>query len=536
MSIIDARQMALPACLEADVCIVGAGAAGLTLAADLAAEGRDVCLVESGGFTPDEGTQSLYDLESTGYPIRPNYMSRARYFGGSCNLWAGRNMTLNPLDFERREWVPHSGWPISYEEVARYYPRAFQLLETPGLDQVSKGYLDERMSVAERRLFEDQIFAPTVSLWARSPTRFGSTFGSALRRSKNARVVLNASATKITLTRSRNAVELVSASTLEGGRLDIRAHHFVLACGGLENARLLLASRDQLPMGVANEHDRVGRFFMDHPRTVFGKVHVPASSRFPLLRGRPLRDGKLQVGIGLSPETQERERLLNHYLTFELETSSYSAAQYQSFIQTMKVVLRRGYAGSRWDFARAHVTDIPELVYLLSPKELMPHSLYRAFFALREAIPRRPAPRTYVAVYFCEQPPDPVSRVTLGNEVDRLGMNRLKLHWRISDQVKEGVLRMQELLRLELERTGVGYLEEEDTDPVFTDASHHVGTTRMSLSPREGVVDTDCRAYGVRNLYLAGSSVFPCAGHANPTLTIVALALRLADHLRSSPD
>ena len=119
MSIVDARELDLPARLDTDICIVGAGAAGLTLAADLLASGRDICLVESGGFTPDEGTQSLYDLESIGYPVRPNFMSRARYFGGSCNLWAGRNMALNLLDFERRDWVPYSGWPIPYEEVAR---------------------------------------------------------------------------------------------------------------------------------------------------------------------------------------------------------------------------------------------------------------------------------------------------------------------------------------------------------------------------------------------------------------------------------
>ena len=198
---------------------------------------------------------------------------------------------------------------------------------------------------------------------------------------------------------------------------------------------------------------------MDHPRAVFGKVHLPAGVQVPMLRGRPLSDGKLQVGVGLSAATQKREGLLNHYVTFELQTSGYAEAKYQSFIQTMKVVLRRGYAGSRWDFARSHVTKIPDMIYLLSPKELMPHFLYRAFVAARDAIPRRPAPKTFVAVYFCEQPPDPASRVTLSEETDRLGMNKLNLHWHLGDSVKQGVFRMQELLRQELERTGMGRLE-----------------------------------------------------------------------------
>jgi len=533
VSFIDARDPSSPGQIETDVCIAGGGAAGITLASELLSSGVNVCLVESGGFTPDEETQSLYDLDSIGYPVRENFMSRARYFGGSCNLWAGRNMTLNALDFASRAWVPGSGWPIPHTEVSRFYPRAYEILELPGPERTTPEALRARMSVDERKLFDEGTFTPTVSLWPRSATRFGSAFGSMLRKAPNARVLLNASVTHVALNEAGTAVTSVAASTLDGRRTTIRARHFVLACGGLENARLLLASRDRQPQGIGNSHDMLGRHFMDHPRAVFGKIHLPPGRELPLLRGRPLPDGKLQVGVGLAPAVQERERLLNHYVTFELQTSGYAEAKYQSFIQTMKVVLRRGYAGSRWDFARSHLTDIPELVYLLSPKELMPHPVSRAFVALRDAIPRRPTPKTYVAVYFCEQPPDPASRVTLSDETDRLGMNKLKLHWHIDESVRQGVFRMQELLRSELERTGVGRLETAREEPVFTDASHHIGTTRMGLTPKEGVVDTDCRAHGVDNLYLASSSVFPCAGHANPTMTILALVLRLGDHLRS---
>ena len=394
MSIIDARELSAPEGLQTDVCIVGGGAAGITLASELIASGMDICLVESGGFTPDEDTQALYDLQSTGYPVRENFMSRARYFGGSCNLWAGRNMTLNAIDFEARDWVPDSGWPIPHAEVARYYPRTFEILELPTLDRVTPEFLDQRMSANERKLFEGGTLAPTLSLWPRSATRFGSAFGSTLRKASNVRVLLNASVTRIALNDTGSAVQSVTAATLTGRRIDIKARHFVLASGGLENARLLLASRDKHTTGIGNGHDRVGRYFMDHPRAVFGKVHLPAGVQVPTLRGRPLSDGKLQVGVGLSAATQKREGLLNHYVTFELQTSGYAEAKYQSFIQTMKVVLRRGYAGSRWDFARAHMTKIPDMIYLVSPKELMPHFLYRGFVAARDAIPRRPAPKT----------------------------------------------------------------------------------------------------------------------------------------------
>jgi choline dehydrogenase-like flavoprotein len=533
MSIIDVRQLPHLTQFDTDVCIVGAGAAGITLARELAGTALDVCLVESGGFTADPQTQSLYDLESTGVALRENYMSRARYFGGSCNLWAGRSMLLSELDLQPRDWVADSGWPISYAELAAYYSRAAAVLELPGVTEQDFDRYQSRISTDEKEIFSNGDFVPTTSLWAKSPQRFGADFRSLLRRAANIRVLLNASITKINLNGAGKTVESVTAMTLGGGSFQVRARHYVLACGGLENARLLLVSRDQQPNGVGNQFDLVGRYFMDHPRAVFGKVHVPASRRLRALRGRPLPDGKLQIGIGLSAETQRRERLLNHYVTLESQTSGYTQARYQAMVQTAKVLLRKGHAGSRWDFRRMKVSDLPNMVYLLSPKELMPHLLYRWYVAAREAIPRRPKPQTYIAVYFCEQPPDRDSRVTLTESTDRLGMPQLKLHWHIGESVTRSILRMQELLGNRLRESGVGHLEPTTDGINFTDASHHTGTTRMSAGAESGVVDTQCRVHGVENLFVAGSSVFPCAGHANPTITIVALSLRLAAHLRS---
>jgi choline dehydrogenase-like flavoprotein len=308
----------------------------------------------------------------------------------------------------------------------------------------------------------------------------------------------------------------------------------VLACGGVESARLLLLSRDRHAQGIGNANNHVGRYFMDHPRAVFGRIHVPAGRSLPLLRGRPVRSGKFQLGIGLSPATQRRERMLNHYVTFEELSSGYTEASYQRMIQLAKVALRRGHAGSRWDLAKSRVAELPEMIYLLSPKELMPHPIYRAYVALRDLVPRPPRPRSYVAVYFCEQPPMATSRIELTDDRDRLGLPKLKLHWHLDGAFMESVHRMQALLSQEVERSGFGRLEPAEGEPAFTDASHHMGTTRMSVNPADGVVDTDCRVHGMSNLHLASSSVFPCAGHANPTLTIVALALRLADRLRSA--
>ncbi len=533
MSIIDARRLDDGRTLDAEVCIVGAGAAGLSLAGELDGSGLGVCVVESGGLAPDPDTQALYDLESRGYPVRENFMSRARYYGGSCNLWAGRSMRLGPADFEPRPWVANSGWPLQYSELSRYYPRAAEIMGLPDMAAFETERHQAGLSDAERRLYRDPAVEPAVSLWAKRPRRFGEKYRSALRKSHNVRLILHANAVGINLLPDGRRVESVDLATLSGHRLRVRAPAVVLACGGLENARLLLVSRGQHACGVGNAHDNVGRYFMDHPRAVYGRLRVREGERLSLLDGRPLPDGKVQLGIGFSAEVQRREGLLDHYATFEAEHSEYTAKQYQSFIQTMKVLLRRGYAGSRWKVGRAQLGDISGLMYLLTPKELMPHSLYRLYWNARRLLTRQDRGGSRVVVYFCEQPPDPESRVTLGRDRDALGVNRLILDWKVGADVRESVHRLQELLARRLREAEVGSLEPGSGEPRFTDASHHMGTTRMSESPRNGVVDTACQVHGVSGLFVAGSSIFPSASHKNPTLTIVALAVRLAEHLVS---
>jgi hypothetical protein len=280
----------------------------------------------------------------------------------------------------------------------------------------------------------------------------------------------------------------------------------------------------------------VGRYFMDHPRAIFGSVRLRSGRALRLLGGRPLVDGKAQLGIGLTEEARRRDRLLNHYVTFEATHSEYAAQTYESVIQLMKVVLRRGYAGSRLDIGRSGLSRVPGLIYLLTPKELLPHRLYRWYVQARDALRRDGGPVERTVVYFCEQPPSRESRLTLTREPDALGSPRLALDWQPGDGVERTVLRLQEILAARLRETGTGELTPGEGQPVFTDASHHMGTTRMSSDPRLGVVDPNCRVHDVGNLYVAGSSVFPSAGHANPTLTMIALVLRLADHLREHPD
>ena len=492
MSIIDTNKLPPNSILNTDICIVGAGAAGITLANELSGSSQSVCLVESGSYDPDDNTQSLYDLDNVGYPVRENFMARARYFGGTCNLWAGRSMKLTEFDFTAREWIPNSGWPLAYSELEGYYSKAAGILKLPSFETFEKVTLPRGMSQAEKTLFNNDDLKPNVSIWAIKPLRFGAAFKSRLKKARNVTVYLNANATEVLLNPEGNAVSELKISTLSGITGSIKAKRFVLACGGLENARLLLVSRTVQSNGIGNQFDLVGRFFMDHPRTVFGKIRLAGKQRLPLLLGIPLRDGMGQVGIQLSEKVQRNERLLNNYLSLERHWSPQTAKAYSSFIHSMKILLRKGYSGKRLSLSGAKLATIPELIYLLSPRELMPHSLYHVFKAAREKIGKELTELT--VVNYCEQVPNPESRVFLSQERDRLNMNRLILDWKIGAEETQTLTRLQELLDLHLRKNQMGYLDKDSMEMgklSYTDASHHIGTTRISENPRNGVVDAN---------------------------------------------
>jgi choline dehydrogenase-like flavoprotein len=531
--IIDASQLPSGSTITADICIVGSGAAGMTVATGLDGTDQSVCLLESGSYGPDEATQALYDLEVVGHPVRRNFMSRARYFGGTSNLWAGRNMRMSALDFLAREWIPHSGWPIPFGEVSRHYPAAEAILKLPSSGSVEAVVERTRRHPIEGPLVQNADLQPSVAVWGRKPVRFGTAYRRQLEKSPNISAYLNANVTDIELNPAGNHVERCAVSTLAGTSLRVSAGRFVLACGGLETARLLLASRSVQREGIGNQHDAVGRYYMDHPRAVFGRVRLSSPRKLPGLMGVPLAGGMAQVGLQMTAELQQREQLLNSYVTLERYWSDLAAGAYQSAVHSAKILLRTGYAGKRTSFGRANLAKIPELIYLLAPRELLPHPVYRAARLIKDRFSA--GVTDLIVVNYSEQAPNPQSRVYLGSDRDRFGMPRLVLDWVVNRRETDTLMRLHELVDKHLQTRNLGRLDHASTpfDRLeYTDASHHLGTTRMSAHPRDGVVDEHCRVHGVSNLFIAGSGVFPTAGHANPTLTIVALAVRLSAHLR----
>jgi choline dehydrogenase-like flavoprotein len=485
----DAREVEAGAVLEREVCVIGAGAAGIALALELAGARLRVALLESGGLEDDAETQDLYRGRVHGRAYFPLHEARTRRFGGSTNCWLGLCRPLDALDLERREWVPHSGWPFGLAELRPFYVRAQRVC---GLEEWA--YDGSTWATPERPLLPLDAELVGTRNFQVAPLRFGEVHRGAIASAANVDAFLRANAVEIVTDEAGGLVESVRVATLSGGRFGVRARVFVLAAGGIENARLLLASRRVHAQGLGNARDLVGRFFMEHPHLA-AAAFLPARSDLELDLYRPHRRGKVGNSAVLVPaeSVQRRERLLDSWMALASE-------------------------GTLPGFERALARAVHEIERAQGP----------------------PASRAVFLLAVGEQAPNPQSRVRLGDETDRLGVPRVQLEWRLSAIDKRSLLRAHELVARELARAGLGRLQilldpDDATWPAdLAGSRHHMGTTRMHPDPAQGVVDASCRVHGVANLFVAGSSVFPTSGAAGPTITIVALAIRLADRIRES--
>jgi choline dehydrogenase-like flavoprotein len=537
--IVDGSTLQSGVVKEHELCVIGSGIAGIILALELTRSYRDICIIESGGWKPDNDTQALYALDSVGFPIREHYQSRIRYFGGSCNIWAGRAMIYNETDLLPRPWLNGASWPIHFAELERYYAAAARILKLPSYEKIKPETWRPRLSDFETILVENANFKTNVSVFAKAPARFGykTKYYKTVKNSENITLYFNSNVVNLELDASLSRVERVEVACLSGASYAIKTRTVVLACGGLENTRLLMASNRQIPQGIGNEHGQLGRYYMDHPRAVYGRVKLTKKVKLDHFLGMPVAGGKMQLGIGLSDRIQAGEGLLNNYLTLEPCYSIGSVELYAAFVKLMKRLLRKGYSGNRFDFKNPEIAEVPEMIYLLTPKELLPHFIYYTYYKYSRLAKKVFTRLSHLSIVsYSEQEPISESRVYLGTEKDKLGMPKLVLDWKVSDRSLKSSLRLMALVDEHFRRQEAGFVDE-DLAAIkqlpYTDASHHLGTTRMSSDSKSGVVDANCRVHGIDNLYVTGSSVFPTAGHANPTLTIAAMSLRLAHHLKN---
>jgi len=544
------------ATLRADLCVVGAGPAGISIACEMLGSGLSVILLEVGQRSFAKAAQAGLSGEvAAGSAHSPPDMYRRRVLGGASSIWGGRCVPLDPIDLEPRDHVPHSGWPINWLELERYYRRAQPYFEAGDFEYSVASSLGAAAPETIEGFQHPDILTDRLERFS-PPTDFGRRFGQALIESPDIVVLLETEALRLV---AADAAPCTRVTTLEaasaGKRLNVRAERYVLAAGGLETPRLLMLSDPSRRGGLGNEGQALGRYYMCHLENTLGRLQLLPKERPIALHFERLADAVYtRRKLALSAAAQRRERLLN--TAFRLHYPPISDPSHRSGILSSVYLLKDSVLPEyRRKLATIEIAKRDTLrrdarFWLAHGgnvlRDLPAVSWFCVDWTRRRVVARRKLPFVVVdsriGVYpfdvNAEQVPNQDSRVVLAERTDRHGRRMVKVDWRMASQDTDSLVRTMRLLQRGFAASGVARLDFDDglEDAVAASTpvgGHHIGTARMSESPRDGVVDANGAVHGVANLFCAGSAVFPTCGHANPTLTLVALAVRLADHLKA---
>jgi len=504
----DARYLDNDSLIEGDLCIVGAGAAGISMALEWMHSSAKVILLEGGGFEYDDKVQELYRGKNTGQHYYPLKSTRLHYFGGTTGHWGGFCSILDPIDFRRRDWVNESGWPITEQDLIPFYKRAHDYLDLGPYDYAADYWQKQNPDFVLLPLNEEVVWS---KVWRFSPpTRYGTKYRDPVVSAPNIALYTYANLVDIRATENVSAVREVIVRNHAGKTHRVRARYFVLACDAIQNARVLLAANRQAPNGLGNDRDLVGRYFMEHIEVKSAELWLNQASALSFY----LPNRQARVELAISARKQAQYRMLNG--TASLMPLA-RARKTKPVIET-------------WS------SDDPR-----QSREVMHSDQNQAAGGRISQLFHSNRHQAFELATRMEQAPNPLSRVSLDTEKDELGVPRAMLHWALTPQDKSSIRKLYELIGREMGAAGIGrvqlmeYLRDENDAswPSFTGGGwHHMGTARMSDDPAKGVVDADCRVFGIDNLFVAGAACFPTSGAANPTLTLVALSLRLSDHLK----
>lgn len=541
--------------LDADICIIGSGPAAISMALSLDGSPLSVILLTGGSLTETVANQDLYRGDV--FPVgshEPLEENRRRQFGGTSSAWGGRCIPFEPIDFKTRSWVPEGTWPITFDDLLPYYHKAADLCQIGRYEfDAQKAFPDSKREILEGLDSEELISYP-LERWS-PPVHFGKVYQGKLENSKNIQVLMDAHALSLQTLDDSSRVSHVDVS-MNGIRLSVQARRFVLATGGIENARLLLHStNDRFPTGLGNQNDNVGRYYMVHLSGVFAEVKLRDKQKLMADFERDAGGVYCRRRWWFPEPVQEANQLLNSiFFLYHANTtnghrdvlfSSRFVAKSMLSILSQKSVNRSvSMARQLMPSLREHSANIARNGLLEVP-DLIRLSLKR--MAKRRLPYLLPSKRNdYWGLYFqTEQAPNRESRVCLSDsQTDSFGVPRAEVRLAFLDADIDSIVKAHTLFVNTFNSKDLGEIRYSESGlraylherfKAFNSASHHIGTTRMSDDPKTGVVDKDAKVYGLENLYVAGSSVFPTGGHANPTLTIVAHALFLADHLKHKP-
>ncbi|MFZ5616957.1 MAG: FAD-dependent oxidoreductase [Pseudomonadota bacterium] len=515
---------------ECDLCLIGGGAAAAAMALRLSGSPMKIVILESGGRTPSPETAALSAGETSGVPYFALADSRVRMLGGSTYRWGARSAPMKPIDFEQRDWVEMSGWPIGLDAIEPYFEAVHDLigLKRPfAYDAGVFSLLGAKAPDFDRRLVEFTAFQFGKNLV------FGDAFAKDLEAAQNVDIYLNANVTDVALSEDRKQVVSASVKTLDGKSFTAKARIFVLACGGVDNPRMLLNWKNISPAGLCNEGGLVGRCFMEHPTLTAGVVQSDDWQSLCDVFSPGLADGRfVETGLAPSPAFQREKKILNAVARVRPIVGEDATQALREIIwnaRHRKIPLSLQWYKNEWLKERVDA--------ILRDPFSIPLNILRHV----QGKPKRFKAESVVLELRTEQAPNPESRITLSKDKDPFGLSRAHLHWAMTPLDKRTMRTLAAAVDSELRRLGLGRLEPhpwlETDDLVWSDdivgGHHHMGTTRMSDDPGEGVVDRNCKAHALDNLYIAGSSVFSTASFVNPTFTLLSLAMRLADHLKA---
>ena len=481
-----------------DICIIGGGAAGITLAMYLK-KNFNILLLEGGGLEYSDESQEIYKGKNIGHEYFELDVSRARWLGGTTNWWGGWSKPLDSCDFKKRDFVKYSGWPIEKTDLDPYDKETRSIVDLPIEPQSInyKGWTDV-LEKGDKDLNEFKF------RWSHPATNFRDKYKSELENRSNITCFVNANLTDMTLLDDLSSIKNIEIKNYRSQVFSAKAKIYILATGGIENARLLLNFNKQSKNGIGNNNDLVGRFFSDHPHFVTGHFIVDDEITKIFASKKPERMDEFRTTFFKPSEKfQEQQKLLNFELRVEPNFKLYSP------IYTFKEKLRDVICSTDW-----------------SLNMLKDRCHYDGDFRIS-----------------AEQIPNPESRIIIGSEVDKLGLKRAVLSWKFQE-IDKSTFReaTMHFAKLFVERN-LGRVKIDDwvfsSDAKFpgfpqeVGGNHHMGTTRMGAISSEGVVDRNQKVFGINNLYVAGSSVFTTVGYVNPTFSIIQTSLRLADHINA---
>lgn len=547
--------------LSADLAVVGAGPAGIAIALEVADQGFDVLLVESGREEFDPATQQLADAAEWNAAVHaPMSMSVRRQLGGTSAIWGGRCVPYDRVDFERRDYISSVTWPVTYDELLPYRQRACDWLQCgrAAFDTAQMTHLPPSMVPG---LPEGVASSATFERWSLS-TNFAREYGDALKRSRRVRVVTGLTCAEVVCGLDGRRAESLDCRTLEGKRVSVQARSYALACGGLETTRLLLASRGPHGGALGDHSGQLGSWYMSHVSGVLANVRFCTPPRSTISGYERDTDGTyVRRRLSIAGETQRAHELpntiaflanpdlANHRHRNGILSLTYLALRSPLAERITPAAHRFWAEGGRGEGRIADGTARASLrAHLMNVARDFPSvARFAAGFGIRRvAAGGRKVPGFFAAhsgencyplQYSGEQIPNRRSRVNLTSDRDSVGMPRLNIDLQFSQADVDGILRWHQVWDDYLRKNGCGRLEYSAPDPgslvwsMMGGGTHQLGTTRMAARAEDGVVNEQLAIHGMTNLFVASSSVLLTSSQANPTFMVMILALRLADHL-----